>query len=113
MRTDKIRKYVVLNIPYLFILWACLKLGTLMGLMQSIGPAFGDFAPGLNGFDWLIGIAGAVGFRLLIYVRAKNAKKYRRDVEYGSARWGTENDIKPFTDPVFKNNVILTATELL
>ena len=114
------------NIPYLFILWACLKLGTayrlapgadfahkLMGLGQSIGPAFADFAPGLNPFDWLIGIVGAVGFRLLIYMKSKNAKKFRRDEEYGSARWGTEKDIKPFVDPKFENNVILTKTEFL
>ena len=57
-----------------------------MGLGQSIGPAFADFAPGLAPFDWLIGIVGAVGFRLLIYFKSKNAKKFRRDEEYGSAR---------------------------
>ena len=121
MRTDSVKKYVIPNIPYLFILWACLKLGTayrlapgadfahkLMGLGQSIGPAFADFAPGLAPFDWLIGIVGAVGFRLLIYFKSKNAKKFRRDEEYGSARWGTEKDIKPFVDPKFENNVILT-----
>ena len=126
MRTDSIKKYVIPNIPYLFILWACLKLGTayrlapgadfahkLMGLGQSIGPAFADFAPGLAPFDWLIGIVGAVGFRLLIYFKSKNAKKFRRDEEYGSARWGTEKDIKPFVDPKFENNVILTKTEFL
>ena len=126
MRTDSVKKYVIPNIPYLFILWACLKLGTayrlapgadfahkLMGLGQSIGPAFADFAPGLNPFDWLIGIVGAVGFRLLIYMKSKNAKKFRRDEEYGSARWGTEKDIKPFIDPKFENNVILTKTEFL
>ena len=126
MRTDSVKKYVIPNIPYLFILWACLKLGTayrlapgadfahkLMGLGQSIGPAFADFVPGLNPFDWLIGIVGAVGFRLLIYFKSKNAKKFRRDEEYGSARWGTEKDIKPFIDPKFENNVILTKTEFL
>ncbi len=126
MRTDNIRKYVIPNIPYLFILWACLKLGTayrlaagadfphkLMGLGQTIGPAFADFAPGLHPQDWLIGIVGAVAFQLLIYFKSKNAKKFRRDAEYGSARWGTEKDIKPYTDPVFKNNVILTGTEFL
>ena len=126
MRTDSIKKYVIPNIPYLFILWACLKLGTayrlapgvdfahkLMGLGQSIGPAFADFAPGLHPLDWLIGIVGAVGFRLLIYMKSKNAKKFRRDEEYGSARWGTEKDIKPFVDPKFENNVILTKTEFL
>ena len=126
MRTDKIRKYLIPNIPYLFILWACLKLGTayrlaagndfahkLIGLGQTIGPAFADFAPGLAPLDWLVGIVGAVGFRLLIYFKSKNAKKFRRDAEYGSARWGTEKDIKPFVDPKFENNVILTGTEFL
>ena len=100
MPTDKIRKYILPNIPYLFIGWACLKLGTayrlatgagfgekLLGLGRSIGPAFADFAPGLDPFDWLVGIVGAVAFRLLIYFKSKNAKKYRRDEEYGSARW--------------------------
>ena len=126
MRTDSVKKYVIPNIPYLFVLWACLKLGTayrlapgadfahkLMGLGQTIGPAFADFAPGLAPFDWLVGIVGAVGFRLLIYFKSKNAKKFRRDEEYGSSRWGCEKDIKPFVDPVFENNVILTATEFL
>ena len=126
MRTDKIRKYVLPNIPYLFIGWACLKMGTayrlaaganfgekLLGLMQTIGVAFADFSPGLDPFDWLIGIVGAVAFRLLIYVKSKNAKKYRRDEEYGSSRWGGPKDIHPFVDPKFENNVILTGTELL
>ena len=126
MPTDKIRKYILPNIPYLFIGWACLKLGTayrlaagagfgekLLGLGRSIGPAFADFAPGLDPFDWLVGLVGAVVFRLLIYFKSKNAKKYRRDEEYGSARWGTEKDIKPFVDPKFENNIILTGTELL
>ena len=100
MRTDSIKKYLIPNIPYLFILWACLKIGTayrlaagagfvekLLGLGQTIGAAFADFAPGLALFDWLVGIVGAVAFRLLIYFKSKNAKKYRRDAEYGSARW--------------------------
>ena len=126
MPTDKIRKYILPNIPYLFIGWACLKLGTayrlaagagfgekLLGLGRSIGPAFADFAPGLDPFDWLVGLVGAVAFRLLIYFKSKNAKKYRRDEEYGSARWGTEKDIKPFVDPKFENNIILTGTEKL
>ena len=126
MRTDKIRKYVLPNIPYLFIGWACLKMGMayrlaaganfgekLLGLMQTIGVAFADFSPGLDPFDWLIGIVGAVAFRLLIYFKSKNAKKYRRDEEYGSSRWGGPKDIQPFVDPKFENNVILTGTELL
>ena len=126
MRTDSIKKYLIPNIPYLFIGWACLKLGTayrlapgvdlphkLMGLGQTVGPAFADFAPGLHPLDWLIGIVGAVGFRLLIYFKSKKAKKYRRDEEYGSARWGGPKDIAPFVDPKFENNVILTRTEFL
>ena len=126
MPTDKIRKYILPNIPYLFIGWAFLKLGTafrlaaganavekLLGLMQTIGVAFADFSLGLAPFDWLIGIMGAVAFRLLIYFKSRNAKKFRRDEEYGSARWGTEKDIKPFVDPKFENNIILTGTEKL
>jgi type IV secretion system protein VirD4 len=126
VKTDKLKKYLIPNIPYLFILWACLKMGTayrlaagadvahkLMGLGQTIGPAFADFAPGLALFDWLVGIGGAAAFRLLIYTKSKNAKKYRRDEEYGSARFGTEKDIMPFVDPKFENNVILTGTEFL
>ena len=126
MKTDKIRKFLLPNIPYLFIGWAILKISTAyrmatgadfltkaMGIGQTIGPAFADLAPGLNPVDWLVGIVGAVGFRLLIYMKSKKAKKFRRDEEYGSARWGNEKDIKPFADPQFSNNVILTGTELL
>ena len=126
MKTDKIRKFLLPNIPYLFIGWAILKISTayrmaagadfltkVMGIGQTIGPAFADLAPGLNPVDWLVGIVGAVGFRLLIYMKSKKAKKFRRDEEYGSARWGNEKDIKPFIDPQFSNNVILTGTEFL
>ena len=126
MKTDKIRKYLIPNIPYLFVGWAILKICTAyrmaagadfltkaMGIGQTIGPAFADLAPGLNPVDWLVGIVGAVGFRLLIYMKSKKAKKFRRDEEYGSARWGNEKDIKPFIDPQFSNNVILTGTEFL
>ena len=70
-------------------------------------------APGFVPLDWLVGIVGTVGFRLLIYFKSKNAKKFRRDAEYGSARWGTGKDIKPFVDQKFENNVILTGTEFL
>ena len=126
MRKDNIRKYILPNIPYLFVLWACLKAGTayrlaagtdlahkLVGMTAALGPAFADFAPGLNSFDWLVGIAGAAGIRLLIYCKAKKAKKFRPDAEYGSARWGGPKDIAPFADPKFENNVILTKTEFL
>ncbi len=126
MRTDNLRKYVIPHIPYLFIGWIFLKLGTayrmaagtdflgkVMGVGQTIGPVFADLALGWNGRDWLVGIVGAVAFRLIVYCKSKNAKQFRRDAEYGSARWGNEKDIKPFVDPRFENNVILTATELL
>ena len=126
MKTDKLRKFLIPNIPYVFIGWAFLKVGTayrlaagadflskVMGIGQTIGPAFADFAPGLNPVDWLVGIVGAVAFRLFIHMKSKKAKKFRRDKEYGSARWGNEKDIKPFVDPKFENNVILTATESL
>ena len=100
MVTDKLRKYLLPNIPYVFIGWAFLKLGTayrlaagsdfahkLIGLGQTIGPVFADLAPGIVPFDWLVGIVGALAFRLLIHFKSKNAKKYRHNVEYGSARW--------------------------
>ena len=100
MKNDSIKKYLIPNIPYLFVLWAFLKLGTayrlaaggdfahkLLGLGQTIGTAFASFAPGLAPLDWLVGIVGAVGFRLLIYCKAKEAKKFRHDAEYGTARW--------------------------
>ncbi len=126
MGTDKLRKYVLPNIPYLFVLWAFLKLGTAYRLaagadfahkfintFSMIGPAFADFTPGLHPQDWLIGIVGAAAMRLIIYVRSRKAKKFRRDAEYGTARWGMEKDIRPFVDPKFEDNVILTGTELL
>lgn len=123
---DKIKKYVIPNIPYLFLFWLFLKLGTayriaagagmlekLAGMAQAIGPAFDNIAPGVNSFDWLIGIAGAAVIKLAVWYNMLRAKRFRKDVEYGSARWGTAKDIKPFVDPKFKNNVILTGTEFL
>ena len=124
--TDKIRKYILPNVPYVIMAWFFLKLGTayrisaganaglkLVGMMNTIGPALQDFSPGIHPVDWLIGVGGAVLIRLIVYNKQKNAKKFRKDVEYGSARFGTAKDIKPFVDPVFKNNVILTGTEFL
>ena len=112
------------NIPYVFIGWVFLKLGTayrlaagddfvhkFIGLGQTVGAAFADFAPGLAPFDWLVGIVGAAAFRLLIYFKSKNAKKFRRDAEYGSARWGNEKDIKPFVDSKFEKDIFLGYAE--
>lgn len=122
----KIKKYVVPNLPYLFIFWFFCKVGMayrlaegadfgakLIGMMKTIGPAFGTITPDLAGFDLLVGLVGAVVLRLVVYNKVKNAKKFRKDVEYGSARWGTAKDIAPFVDPKFENNVILTGTEFL
>ncbi len=121
----KIKKYVVPNLPYLLIFWFFCKIGEayrlaagadfgmkLIGMMKTIGPAFGTIAPG-HGFDLLVGLIGAVVLRLVVYNKVRNAKKFRKDVEYGSARWGTAKDIAPFVDPKFENNVILTGTEFL
>ena len=122
----KIKKYTAPNIPYLFIMWACLKLGTafrmaegstipeqLINTLPAIAPAFADLSPGLNPFDWLVGIVGAVLIRVYVLQRTKKAQKFRRDMEYGTARWGNEKDIKPFVNPKFQDNVILTGTEFL
>ena len=124
--SDKIRKYVLPNLPYLFVFWFFSKIGTayriapgadfgtkLMGMLDTFPKAFESYWPGLGGIDLLVGRAGAAGVYLLIQTKIKKAKKFRRDAEYGTARWGTKEDIKPFVDPKFQNNVILTGTEFL
>ena len=124
--SDKIRKYVLPNLPYLFVFWFFSKIGTayriapgadfgtkLMGMLDTFPKAFETYWPGLDGIDLLVGLAGAAGVYLLIQSKIKQAKKFRRDAEYGTARWGTKEDIKPFVDPKFQNNVILTGTEFL
>ena len=126
MKKGSLKKYLLPNMPYLFMAWGCLKLGTayrlaaganigqkLVGMMGTINTAFASPAPGLDPVDWLVGIAGAAAIRLFVYVKAKNAKKFRRDEEYGSARWGGPKDIAPFVDPTFEKNVILSGTEFL
>ena len=124
--SDKIRKYVLPNLPYLFVFWFFSKVGTayrmaaganfgakLVGMMKTFPTVFENYLPGLGGPDLLVGLAGAVGMYLLVQSKIRKGKKFRREEEYGSARWGTAKDIKPFVDPVFKNNVILTGTEFL
>lgn len=124
--SDKIRKYVLPNLPYLFVFWFFSKIGTayriapgadfgtkLMGMLGTFPKAFETYWPGLGGIDLMVGLAGAAGVYLLIQSKIKQAKKFRRDAEYGTARWGTKEDIKPFVDPKFQNNVILTGTEFL
>ena len=124
--SDKIRKYVLPNLPYFFVFWFFSKIGTayriapgadfgtkLMGMLDTFPKAFETYWPGLGGIDLLVGLAGAAGVYLLIQSKIKQAKKFRRDAEYGTARFGTKEDIKPFVDPKFQNNVILTGTEFL
>lgn len=85
----------------------------LMETLNYFERAFADPFPSMFYMDLLYGFAGGVAIKLIVYYRSKNAKKYRQGVEYGSARWGTEKDIQPYKDPVFENNIILTATEWL
>lgn len=85
----------------------------LFGMVKTIGPVFQTYAPGLGLLDLAVGMAGAVILYFVVQSKIKKARKFRRDMEYGSARWGTEADIKPFVDPKFENNVILTGTEFL
>lgn len=87
--------------------------GKLLHIGQGFSAAFASAAPSFHPTDLLIGLAAAVIIRLVVYSKQKNAKKYRKGMEYGTARWGTAADIKPFIDPVFDNNVLLTQTERL
>ena len=120
------KKLLLPNIPYLLFVYLFDKVGQavrltpgadLSGKVLSLGEgfsmAFANPLPSLAPMDLLIGIFGAVFIRLIVYVKGKNAKKYRKGVEYGSARWGNAEDIRPYTDPVFQNNVLLTQTERL
>ncbi len=123
---QKTKKLIILNIPYVVIGLFCTNIGEawrmaagtdistkLLGFFTSMGTAWGNPMPSLHPFDLCIGLAIGAAFRLVVYVRSKNAKKYRHGEEYGSARWGGPKDIEPFADPVFQNNVILTRTESL
>ena len=123
---QKTKKLIILNIPYAIIGLFCSNIGEawriaegtdistkLLGFFTSMGTAWGDPMPSFHPFDLCIGLAIGAAFRLVVYVRSKNAKKYRHGEEYGSARWGGPKDIEPFADPVFENNVILTRTESL
>ena len=81
--------------------------------INGMGGAFVNPFPSFMPRDLLVGMGCGIGFRMVVYYKAKNAKKFRQGVEYGSARWGTAKDIEPYVDPVFENNVLLTATERL
>ena len=122
----EIKKQIILHLPYLMFVYLFGKVGQafrlaqgadlsakLLNIGQGFSAAFENAAPSFNPVDLLIGVAGAIIIRLVIYSKQKNAKKYRKGMEYGTARWGTPADIKPFIDPVFENNVLLTQTERL
>ncbi len=122
----EIKKLLILNLPYLLFVYLFDKAGAavrlspgmdasqkILNLGEGFTAAFASAAPSFHPADLLIGIAGAVIIRLAVYLKGKNTKKYRKGIEYGSARWGTAEDIKPYIDPVFENNIPLTQTERL
>ena len=124
--SNKTKKLLILNLPYFIAGLVCTNLGEawriaegadmsekLLGFLSALGAAFSNPMPSLHPLDLLIGVCCGAGLRLAVYLKGKNAKKYRHGMEYGSARWGTQKDIEPFEDPVFANNVILTRTERL
>lgn len=126
MTKPNTKKLVLLNIPYVFAFYFADKvafafrsasggdlLSVLSAGMSNLSTAFKNPLPSFNLTDLLIGTVAALILKLLVYVKAKNRKKFRQGIEYGSARWGTSEDIKPYIDPVFQNNVILTQTERL
>lgn len=126
MKQVNIKKLLILNLPYLLIGLYASKLGQayrlaagadasakLLHIGEGFAAAFASPFPSFHPQDLLVGLLCGAALRLAVYVRGKNTKKYRKDVEYGSARWGTAEDIKPFVDPVFENNIILTQTESL
>ena len=104
-----IKKLLILNAPYLLFVWLFMKIGEafrlspgadlsgkLLHIMVGVTAAFESPMPSLNGQDFLVGVAGAVILRLAVYMKGKNAQKYRKGVEYGSARWGNAKDIEPY-----------------
>ena len=122
--TDKLKKQLILNLPYLIFVYLFDKLcqgvrlapgadasEKLLHIGQGFSAAFASLAPSFHLLDLCVGAAGAVLIRLAVYSKGKNAKKYRRGIEYGSARWGTPADIAPYADPDFFQNVLLTQTE--
>ena len=126
MKQINYKKIILPNIPYVFIALLATKLGQAarlapgtdfssktLHIMEGLTAAFQSIAPSFHPIDLCVGIAIAVIMRLVVYFKGKNAKKFRKNLEYGSARWGTAEDIKPYVDPVFENNIILTQTESL
>lgn len=126
MNRKEIKRLLILNIPYFILGLIATNIGEawrmaedadssakLLSLFSTLPVAFGNPLPSFYPLDLLIGIVCGVGLRLAVYLRGKNAKKYRHGMEYGSARWGTAKDIAPFMAPKFEDNIILTKTERL
>lgn len=124
--SQKTKKLIILYLPYLLVGLVATNLGEawrlatgstagekILSLMYTVPQAFGNPLPSLHPFDLLIGLLCGGGLRLAVYLKGKNAKKYRHNMEYGSARWGTAKDIEPFMAPKFEDNIILTRTERL
>lgn len=126
MNTKEIKRLVILNIPYVILGLLATNLGEawrlaagtdisekILALFGTIPAAFGNPLPSMHPVDLCVGLVCGAVLRTAVYLRGKNAKKYRHNVEYGSARWGTAKDIEPFMAPKFEDNVILTKTERL
>ena len=125
-KTLDIKKLILLNMPYILLGLFATNFGEawrmaqgadasekFLSLVAVLPGALQSSWPSLHPLDLLVGLCCGVGLRLAVYLKSKNAKKYRHGLEYGSARWGTREDIAPYVDPVFQNNVILTKTESL
>ena len=126
MNRRNLKRLIILSIPYVVLGLVATNLGEawriakenipaspILGLMAALPAAFTNFMPSFHPFDLCVGIVCGCGLRLAVYLRGKNAKKYRHNEEYGSARWGNAQDIAPFVAPKFEDNIILTQTERL
>ena len=126
MKQVNVKKLILPNIPYVFIALLATKVSEavrlapgsdasakLLNIMTGLNTAFHSLVPSFHPIDLCVGVAAAIAIRLAVYIKGKNAKKFRKNLEYGSARWGTAEDIKPYVDPAFENNIILTQTERL
>ena len=126
MKQVNVKKLILPNIPYVFIALLATKVSEavrlapgsdasakLLNIMTGLNTAFHSLVPSFHPIDLCMGVAAAIAIRLAVYIKGKNAKKFRKNLEYGSARWGTAEDIKPYVDPAFENNIILTQTERL
>ena len=126
MNKPDVKKLVLLNLPYVFAFYFADKIAAVFRLAPGtefidkltngfavFGTAFANPLPSFHTVDLLIGLIAGALLKLAVYFKGKNRKKFRQGEEYGSARWGKSEDIKPYTDPEFSNNVILTQTEFL